>query len=446
MLIRFVVSNFLSFNEESEFNMIASSLKTHKHHVHRVGKINVLRTSVLYGANGAGKSNLIKAISFLKDVVVDSGINQSVNDKKFKLNKENSKKPISFEIEFSIESKIYSFGISLNNTDILEEWLYETGLTGDDKLIYERTLTKENKIAIKMAEKYSKTQKEKLLLEIVKENLLKNDKLLLGLADFLKLEEISSVRNWLLFNLTIIFPDKHFHGILPILLSSKDMKEFYDQFIHSFDTGINQLISVQMDLDKYMLTSDIKMTRQQIQDHVEKFKMYPNEEKSEVILKGNDGKLVVKKAISYHRNSQNENVVFMIKEESDGTRRLIDLTPAFYNILKLDNTYVVDEIDRSLHPSMLCAIISKAMKAEQTMGQLIFTSHESNLLNLEIFRQDEIWFVEKDDKVGDTKLYSLNEFKPRYDLDIRKGYLTGRFGAIPFLANLNDLNWDNYES
>ena len=84
------------------------------------------------------------------------------------------------------------------------------------------------------------------------------------------------------------------------------------------------------------------------------------------------------------------------------------------------------------------------MANQNTKGQLIFTSHESNLLDLDIFRQDEIWFVEKDNKSGDTKMYSLSEFKPRYDLDIRKGYLKGRFGAIPFLAKLHDLNWDNY--
>jgi hypothetical protein len=83
------------------------------------------------------------------------------------------------------------------------------------------------------------------------------------------------------------------------------------------------------------------------------------------------------------------------------------------------------------------------MTDQDTKGQLIFTSHESNLLDLNIFRQDEIWFVEKDNKLGESKMYSLSEFKPRYDLNVRKGYLTGRFGAIPFLANLQDLNWDN---
>ena len=448
MLIRFLVTNFLSFNEETEFNMIAGSLKSHKNHVIQVGKINVLKTSVLYGANGAGKSNLIKAISFLKDIVVNSGIDQSVNDKKFKLNKENADKPISLEIEFSTGSKIFSFGVSLHNREIVEEWLYESGLTGDDKLIYERTSSEENKATIKIAAKYSKTQKEKLLIELVKENLLKKDKILLGLAELLKIDEITSVRNWLLYNLTIIFPEKHFHGILPILLSNKDLKEFYDQNLHNFDTGVDQLLSVQWDLDQYMLNSNIdmansgiKLTRQEIQDHIEKNTFLLNEEKSEVIMKGVDGKLIVKKAISYHKNSKNEDIEFQVSEESDGTKRLIDLTPAFFNILKNDQTYIVDEIDRSLHPSLLCALITKALSAEEIKGQMIFSSHESNLLNLEIFRQDEIWFVEKDEKGGNTKIYSLNEFKPRHDLDIRKGYLTGRFGAIPFLANIQNLNW-----
>ncbi len=86
------------------------------------------------------------------------------------------------------------------------------------------------------------------------------------------------------------------------------------------------------------------------------------------------------------------------------------------------------------------------MSNENTKGQLIFTTHESNLLDLDIFRQDEIWFSEKNNKTGSTQLYSLSDFKPRYDLDIRKGYLKGRFGAIPFLAHLEDLKWENHDA
>ena len=443
MLIRFVVTNFLSFNEESDFNMIAGSFKTHKHHVYRAGKIDVLKATVFYGANGSGKSNLMKAINFLKETVRTGGIEQSVDDKKFKLNRNNAKKPISFEIEFSIEKKMYSYGISLNHDEITEEWLYESGITVEDKLIFERKITDTGKISLKMADKYVKTQKDALLIELLQENLLQKNRLLLGLNNYLKIEEIKSVKDWFDSKLIIIFPETHFAGILPLLLTSEGLKQHYDQLLQSFDTGINQLGSAMIDFEKYKIDPKEKMTRSEIETHMKTEPFLVNNETSSVIVKDN-GKLIVKKAISFHKDNMGKDTLFSISEESDGTQRLIDFIPAFYNLLQQDFTYLIDEIDRSLHPSLLCAMIRKVMADHGTKGQLIFTSHESNLLDLEIFRQDEIWFVEKDNNSGDTKMYSLSEFKPRYDLDIRKGYLKGRFGAIPFLAKLNDLNWDNY--
>lgn len=445
MLIRFVVSNFLSFNEESEFNMIAGSFKTHKDHVYNAGKIDVLKAAVIYGANGAGKSNLIKAISFLKDTVTNGGIVQSVDTYKFKLNKANAKKPISFEIEFSLEKKIYSYGISLNHTDIVEEWLYESGITIDDKLIFERRLTDSGKTSIKMADKYVKTPKDVMLIELIQENLLKKNKLLLGLTEFLKIDEIISIRKWFVDNLKIIFPETKISGILPLLLNSVGLKRHYDQLLNTFDTGIDQLGFAVIDFDEYKLPANEKMTKQEIENLLKTHPFLLNDSTNSVIIPEN-GKLVVKSAITFHKDNMGKDTPFFISEESDGTKRLMDFIPAFYNLLQKDSTYVIDEIDRSLHPSLLCAMISKIMADQGTKGQLIFTSHESNLLDLNIFRQDEIWFVEKEHKTGDTKMYSLSEFKPRYDLNIRKGYLTGRFGAIPFLANLNDLNWNNYES
>jgi len=443
MLIRFVVSNFLSFNEESDFNMIAGSFKTHKHHVYNIGKVDVLKSAVFYGANGSGKSNLMKAINFLKETVRYGGIDQSVDDKKFKLNIDNAEKPISFEIEFSIEKKIYSYGISLNHETITEEWLYESGITVDDKLIFERKTSNSGKISLKFADKYVRTQKDEMLIELLQENLLQKNKLLLGLNDYLKIDEVKSVKNWFDSKLILIFPETHFDGILPLLLASDQLKLHYDNFLQSFDTGISKLGTAVTDFEKYEFESNEKMTRHEIETHMKTAPFMLNNRTNSVILREN-GKLVVKRAISFHKDNTGKETPFMISEESDGTKRLIDFIPAFNNLLQQDYTYLIDEIDRSLHPSLLCAMISKVMADNRTKGQLIFTSHESNLLDLEIFRQDEIWFVEKDKKLSDTKMYSLSEFKPRYDLDIRKGYLKGRFGAIPFLAKLNDLNWDNY--
>jgi hypothetical protein len=112
------------------------------------------------------------------------------------------------------------------------------------------------------------------------------------------------------------------------------------------------------------------------------------------------------------------------------------------NVKSKDYTYVIDEIDRSLHPTLVRALVSKIVTDKNMKGQLIFTTHDAGLLDGKIFRNDEIWFAEKDRETQNTHLYTLDEFKPRADLDIEKGYLNGRFGAIPFLAKLNELNWE----
>ena len=153
---------------------------------------------------------------------------------------------------------------------------------------------------------------------------------------------------------------------------------------------------------------------------------------------GNGGH-IIKKPVTYHQNARCENVTFEIFEESDGTRRLLDIIPAIDLYLK-GATVVIDEVNESLHPSLLKTIMAKIMDSSPAEGgQFIVTTHESNLLDYDLFRQDEIWFVEKNN--GSTEIYPLTDFKPRADLQLEKGYLMGRFGAIPFLANLKDLNW-----
>ena len=107
--------------------------------------------------------------------------------------------------------------------------------------------------------------------------------------------------------------------------------------------------------------------------------------------------------------------------------------------------FIIDEIERSLHPSLIKQLVETLLKTEDLKGQLIFTTHESNLLDLTVLRSDEIWFMEKDPQTGASDCYSLTSFKPRVDLDIEKGYLNGRFGAIPFLGNLRNLTLNDLE-
>jgi len=446
MLIRFVVSNFLSFNEEREFTMLSGSFKTHKHHVYNAGKVDVLKAAAIYGANGAGKSNLVKAIDFLQELVKEGYVLKSVDSKKFKLNTINSKLPINLEIEFSINKKIYSYGISIEHTSIVKEWLYESGVTTDDKLIFERSLSKYGKPVIKMSEKYVKSQKSKLLIELLEDNLLKNNELLLNKVENLKIDDITKVRKWIVNNLVVIYPHSKFAGLIQMLTTSERFKSFANQLLLTFDTGINQLATEVVDLDKFLGDEDESFKKELIEDITKGSNILFHSETGAVMLMKEGEKFVAKKVITFHHNDLGDNIHFELDEESDGTQRLLDFIPAFDVILNHDMTVIVDEIDHSLHPVLLKALVSKIMNDNTTQGQLIFTTHESNLLDLSIFRQDEIWFAEKDKKTRGTQLYSLSEYKPRYDLDIRKGYLKGRFRAIPFLAHLEDLKWQSYDA
>ncbi len=145
-----------------------------------------------------------------------------------------------------------------------------------------------------------------------------------------------------------------------------------------------------------------------------------------------------------HLNDKGEEVEFSIGMESDGTKRLIDYIPALNGIINDESVYLIDEIERSIHPITIKEIISKISLDSSAKGQLIFTTHESSLLDQDILRPDEIWFAQKDID-GSSKLYSLSDYNIHNTANIENGYLNGRYGGIPFLSNLRDLNWHKYE-
>lgn len=443
MLVRMVASNFMSFKDEVEFNMLTGSFRTNKHHVYQTGKVEVLKAAALYGANGAGKSNLIKAINFLQKIVSDGAINKSVNEKKFKLDPLNIKKPVHLEIEFFTKKKLYSYGILIDQSTIIEEWLYEQGVSKPDKMIFERYLSKSKKPILKFAEKFQKTQKSKLLIELLQDSLLKHNQLLLGKTEELKIADIQNAKNWITTDLFIIYPKSKFNGLVDMISTSNTFKNFANGLLGRFDTGVRNLDVEDIDADKYFGKDDEDFKSTLLERIDEEGPVLLDTGEGVVLVTKDKGKGIVKKVISVHENNNGELIKFDLFEESDGTQRLLDYIPALDLILHAEATIIIDEIDQSLHPSLLKSLIQKVMDDKTTKGQLIFSTHESNLLDLNIFRQDEIWFVEKDKKTSATQLYSLGDFKPRFDLDIKKGYLNGRFGAIPFMANFEELNWNS---
>ncbi|MBP6827079.1 MAG: ATP-binding protein [Saprospiraceae bacterium] len=445
MLIRFIVGNLYSFSEKTEFNMLTGDVRRHPHHVHKLGKVEVLRAAAVYGANGAGKSNLVKALDLLRDAATSERI---PNDKisPFKLGTPADLPYPHLEIEVALGKKNYLYGLELAHNRVVEEWLYESGMgEKPDILIFERTTDEKGETKIKFAEKYESNSKAKLRKELYESEILKSQTTLLWQLSRAKesaIPESAQFSIWLDDQLSVLFADELPDGVLDKLLNDKEFHLFSNQFFPLLDTGIEEIT---VKTEKYK-ESDLRDDAQLLEDVLSDLENgdkvvslgYDDGTPAAVMFEDND--LVVKKIASFHKDKTGAKFMFDFKDESDGTRKLTEFLTVFYAIKNSSETIVIDEIERSIHPSLIKTILQKLMAEKEVKGQLIFTTHESNLLDLDMFRQDEIWFAEKNE-AGATTFYPLSDFPIRPDLDIEKGYLMGRFGAIPMLTDLKKLNW-----
>ena len=442
MLIRFTAENIFSFNKETEFNMLAGDIRRHSDHLFKFPKIELLKSAVIYGANGAGKSNLCQALDLLYRIVNKGSINVALSDKHFRLG-QNEKHPTSLEVEFIKDKVGYAYGLTYHAGIVKEEWLYILHYgKKEDELVFERKTNNKAKETLKLSPKYTKSPKDKLLIELYEDDLLKPDNLFIHLAKDKKFREITAAFEWFEHHIAIIFPGTRNVSFIKSFLDSKEFKTFVNETISSFETGITGIDVLSIPFNSYFGEDNIP-ERDNVLKAIQHGAYLQVGSTRNAIALMEEGIPVVKKIVSYHTNEKGEEVVFDLIEESDGTRRLIDFIPVLFLLLGTPVTIFIDEIDQSLHPSLLKDFITKVQQIPNKKGQLIISTHESNLLDLDLFRQDEIWFAEKN-KNGESHFYPLSDFNVRPDLDIRKGYLSGRFGAIPFLANLKDLNWDKY--
>ena len=446
MLIRFTVSNFLSFKDETEFNMLTGDVKRHPHHVYKREHIDVLRAAAIYGANGAGKSNLIKAIAFLQSLARGEDILGDLLN--FKLLKEYKDKPSQLEIEIEFNRVVYAYGVCFNEHRIIEEWLYLVNFDKDDEIIFERKTDESFKHQLKLADKYLKSDKDKYFVEFYEKELIGSNKTFISSLKNFKYREIADFRANIIGKLNIYSPNTRSYGLFSKIMYFNDLEDSSDllefnKILRLFDTGVNRLKLSKRQLSEEELEGKYKKEKEQFEDGIIGVP-FLHEKKIEYIWKKHEDKVYsLIEVITMHNDAEGQEIAFDLEEESDGTIKLLDFINILKNIRENETIFIIDEIDRSIHPSLLKTFIKLLMEMPTSKGQIIFTTHESNLLDLDIFRQDEIWFAEKN-KEGATEFYPLSEFKPRYDLDIRKGYLNGRFGAIPFLGDLEKLNWNHH--
>ncbi len=452
MIVRLVIENLFSFGSRKEFNTIPNNrLKTLDHHKYNIGGFEILKTSSIYGANGAGKSNLIKSLELLQEMIIEGKIPYKLKKAQFKFNPDNIEKKQVIAVEFIQENTPLYYGIELFDNRIMTEELYLSGLGKKaDSLIFERKTDESGITEMTFLDDFEKDEKSQLLKSILLEEFIKSNEPVLKLLsnrDNKFLKDVKKAFDWFDETLQIITPDSRPSALAHRIDKDLEFKKYADGIMSSFSVGIIGLTSEKKEINEFFGEDNEKEVEQltkAVEESPKKMIGLSGRRSAELIMVKEDNKIWVKNLNVVHVGSNGNPVNFELTEESDGTIRLLDFVPAFQDVVTKNKVFFIDEIERSIHPLLIKELVRKFSLDTHTKGQLIFTTHESNLLDQEIFRQDEIWFAEKD-KDGSSDLYSLSDFKEHKTIDIRKGYLNGRYGSIPFLGNLEDLNWHKYD-
>lgn len=449
MLIRFIVKNLFSFKELTEFNMLAGRFNRLPHHVAKGGDIELLKLNAIYGANGSGKSNLIHALAILKDFILVGEMPIELITETFKFDKESNTKDVYLGIEFIREKVPYYYGVTINQGIIIEEELQISGLNKkEDKILFSRTdKVGEKNLEIIFSQAVEEDAEASLFPKFLKNEILERNKPVLFHMKNRKnkvFDPFKTAVDWFEKGLELILPYTKPGGMALKLEREKEFHAFAIDLMKSFNTGIQDIHVETIPIEVFFgednkheaerISADLRATSDKMRFLRSRFE--------EVLFVLEDNKAVAKKIVFSHEED-NGNARFEFSEESDGTRRLMEYLPALFTAVNQCKTFFIDEIERSIHPVLIKELIKKFSYDIETKGQLIFSTHESNLLDQDIFRPDEIWFAEKN-KQGATVLYALSEFKEHHTIDIRKGYLNGRYGGIPFLGNLTDLKWEKY--
>jgi uncharacterized protein len=414
--IEFSVKNFMSFKDKVTFSLLADTITENKSNIFTIdSNLSLLKTSILYGANASGKTNLLESLKFFKKNILTSTnleAPSTISVQKFLLSSDSEKKPSFFEIVLSIEEKKYKYNFSIkDNHDILKENLFEI-LKTTEKLLFSRENDDIDSKNFKEGQSFKKNVlPHSLFLSLVAQ-----------LRGPLSTKIIDFFRN---FNIIDGTDSSGYAGFTRLKLDqedekskSKENKDFYQQVIkmmRAADFGISDIVIMREDIHTKNLPFQIKVNQKKL-NKINEINFYAIHEK-------------------FNKSKEKiDNIGFDIKHESKGTQRIFDLSGPLIDTLQNGKTLFIDELNASLHP-FLCQFIIDLFhsKYNKNNAQIVFTTHDSNLLSYEGLRRDQFWFVEKN-KYGASELFSLSEFKERNDTtNFEKRYLQGRYGAVPFV-------------
>ncbi len=435
MLLRLILKNFLSFNGLEQFELFPNHKRsTHSNHIYHVeSNPAVLKMSVIYGANGAGKSNLIKALSFVRRLVLDDEFLNTDNIKswKFCLKPQTTEEPLFLAVEFEADDKeVYLYSVEISEEGIQKEILKTSGTHNPGITVFERTSHKvilKDDITQEMGGIVNNWISEHPFASLFTIN--SNVQLLNDAA-------IISSQKWFKEKLIVVGLNSFQPDIITKLKNHPKQLKFATDMFSEIGLGLNGIEVKTENFDKWLAANpqdnNIQSKTEKMPDDMVLSKIVNNRNVSAITLEKGIRKvseLVFKQAgvEGYSRDMD-------IQSQSDGTVRLLILAPYLYNAVYEGATIVVDELDNSIHPHLVRELV-RYFADKETNGQLIFSTHETCILDQAFMRPDEVWFVEKVN--GESHPYSLNDFKIHNTISIENGYLAGRFGAIPFIGTLN---------
>ena len=440
MLVKLSVENFKSFDQKEELSMISSSkMQGNKSHRVKIKQTQLLKNAIVYGANASGKSNLVVVFNFIKAALMEGLPVGSAND--FCRNRqENKNRESVFEIQFTVGDTFYAYGFSaiLSQRRITEEWLYELMQDGSAHQLFIR----EGSNAPVLGETVKLSASEKSRFGVYSEDFAGQDAQLFltemnrgkKYPENSRLTFFVEAFSWIMNNIIVINPNM---GISNTEAYYNDESlDNISKLIQTFDTGVTEIRTRQITIDEMgkMIPAEVvqgifSQLKAQLQmSNLPSIQMTWRVEGGFFNIRIREGEEPeISTLVLRHGKSVFD---FNFSEESDGTKRLFDLIDMLLTE-RPDTVFVVDELERSLHPKLTEHFLKLFMEAHDGVRmQLVFTTHEDTIMDQSLFRRDEIWFVERDADNA-SKIYSLDRFKERYDKKLSKAYLEGRYGAIP---------------
>ena len=415
MLIEFRVKNFRSLRDEQTLSLVADKDKSLQESNTMPSGIKaaptLLRSMVIFGPNAGGKSNLIKALQFMRAVVAESASvmqpGQTFHTQSFRFEGTSVAQPTEFDVSFVLDGIRYQFGFALTAQRITREYLL-VYKAFKPQLWFERYFDEESGKDLYDFGTGLKGPKS------VWEGATRPNALFLSMAVQLNSEQLQPVFAWFVNQLAI------FNEITPLgqhfsieMLRKPEGKRAICDFLTSADISISEIEVVTRKVSGQAVHFDMAAEKTEVRN-----------EEQEV------------HELLFHHVTDHGEAVFSLGDESMGTRNLLFLTGPVLEILDKGMVLVVDELGSSLHPLLVRRLVElfQNSRFNKKGAQLIFTSHDTSLLDQDLFRRDQIWFVEKDRDQA-SKLYPLSDFSPRKNEALERGYLMGRYGALPFLGD-----------